>query len=299
MHSLGWTDLQHLLAVADAGSLAAGARAIGVNHTTVLRRVLAFERRLGVKLFVRSQAGYALTAAGEEVAAAARAMQEHVHDIERRVAGRDLRLTGSVRVTTTDTLAVTIVPPVLAAFTREHSAIRLELTTTTVMVNLSKRDADIAVRPTSAPPPNLVGRRLATIGFAPYASPAYLDRVPARRALERHEWIAPDDSLASSTVGRWMARLAVTPVLRADTLTAMASAASAGHGVVVLPCYFGDSLAGLRRVRGPIPEMGTELWVLTHADLRNAARIRALMDHLVARLGAERALIEGRVPRPG
>jgi DNA-binding transcriptional LysR family regulator len=295
MHSLAWTDLQHVLAVADAGSLAAAARALGVNHTTVLRRVGAFEKSLGVKLFARSPTGYVLTSAGEEIAAAARAMQDTVHAIERKVAGRDLRLTGTVRVTTTDTLATELMPNALATFTAAHPGIQLELTTTPGLANLTKRDADVAVRATSAPPPHLVGRRIATIAFSLYASPAYLERVPARRALENHTWLGVDDSLATTTIARWMARtLDVTPVLRTDTFTSLAYAATAGIGITALPCYLGDRTPGLRRIRGLIPEMATDLWVLTHEDLRGTARIRALTDHLATALGEQRAVLEGR-----
>lgn len=295
MHSLAWTDLQHVLAVADAGSLAAAARVLGVNHTTVLRRVVAFEKQLGVKLFARSPVGYTLTAAGEEVAAAARQIGDTVHDVERRLAGRDLRLTGTVRITTTDTLATALVPGALASFRAAHEAIELELTATPAMLNLSKRDADVAVRPSKAPPPNLVGRRVAGVAFALYAAPVYLARRPARRELDRHAWLVPDDSLAGTTVARWVARtLAVTPVLRADSFMALAYAARGGLGVAALPCFVGDALGGLRRVRGPIAEMASELWVLTHADLRGTARIRAVTDHLVAALAADRALLEGR-----
>jgi DNA-binding transcriptional LysR family regulator len=295
MHSLAWTDLQHVLAVADAGSLAAGARSLGVNHTTVLRRIAAFEKQLGVKLFARSPAGYALTAAGEEIAQSARAMQETVLGIERKVAGRDLRLTGTVRVTSADTLAASILPAALASFTRAQPAITLELTTTSAMANLTRRDADVAVRPTSNPPPNLVGRRVATVAIALYAAPAYLAHTPARRPLDKHTWLGPDDSLASTTIARWMrSELTVTPVLRADTLTALARATIAGLGVCALPCYLAERTPGLARVRGPIAEIATELWVLTHEDLKATARIRALTDHLVSALGAERDLIEGR-----
>jgi DNA-binding transcriptional LysR family regulator len=295
MHNLPWTDLQHVLAVAEAGSVAKGARALGVNHTTVLRRVAACERALGVKLFARSQAGYTLTAAGEEIAAASRAMHETVLSIERTVAGRDLRLTGTVRVTTSDTLAHSLMPSALAAFAAVQPAIALELTTTNVMANLTRRDADVAVRPTSSPPQNLVGRRIAEVAIALYAAPSYLARNPARRPLDKHAWLAPDDSLASTTIAQWMrAELAVTPVLRADTLTTLARAAAAGLGVAALPCYLADNAPGLERVRGPIAAMATELWILTHADLRATARIRAVTDHLSAALTAHRPLIEGR-----
>lgn len=296
MHTVIWTDLQHVLAVAEHASLLKASRALGVSHTTVLRRVRAFEKSIGVKLFARSSSGYALTAAGEEVAASARAMQETAYAMERKVAGRDLQLTGTVRVTTADTLAVALVPAALEGFAVAHPGIDLELTTTTAMVNLTKRDADVAVRASRTPPPSLVGRRVATIAIALYAAPGYVARVSRRRGLEQHAWLAPDDSLAGSTIAKWIAELGVRPVLRADTLTALAHVAQAGLGVTALPCYLGDSLPGLRRVRGPIAAMATDLWVLTHEDLRNTARIRALTDHLVTQLGAERALLEGRQP---
>lgn len=298
MHSLAWTDLQHVLAVADAGSLAKAAKSLGVNHTTVLRRVGAFERSLGVKLFARSPTGYALTAAGEEIAAAARAMADTVDTIERRVAGRDLALTGNVRITTTDTFAASLLLPILASFSAQHASIQLELSTQVQMVNLSKRVADIAVRPTKAPPPTLVGRRVATVAYSLYASPRYLAKHPARRALDHHAWIAPDDNLAGTSVAAWLAKHVTTPpVLRGDTFMTLLHAAVAGFGLVALPCVVGDSHAGLRRARGVIDEMAVDLWVLTHEDLRGAARIRAVMDHLVAELTAKRDLIEGRAPR--
>lgn len=301
MHRLPWTDIQYLLAVADQGALAAAARVLGVSHTTVLRRVGAAERSLGVRLFERLPTGYALTPAGEELAAAARRMQETLDAVERRLAGRDLALTGTVRLTTTDTLAASVLPGVLARFSAAHPEVQLELTTTTAFVSLTKRDADIALRPTSKPPEHLIGRRIAEVAFAIYAAPAYLARVPARRDLARHTWLGVDDSLAATTVGRWMAAelAGIAPVLRADTLTALAHAAAAGHGVAALPCYLGDSRPALRRIRGVVPELATQLWVLAHEDLRDTARIRAVTDWLHAQLGAERDLFEGRRPRGG
>lgn len=296
MHSLDWNDLQYVLAVAEHGSLARAARALGVNHTTVLRRIAVFEDHLGVRLFDRLPAGYAATPAGEELAEVARAMRERVTDVERRLVGQDLRLTGTVRITTTDTLAQSVMPAALARVIAQHPGVELEMTTTTALVSLTRRDADIAVRPSANPLPNLIGRRVASVAFALYAAPSYLAHAPARRDLADHAWIAPDDSLASTTIARWMARTlpAARVALRADTLTAMAHAALGGLGVVALPCYLGDRLAPLRRVRGVIAEMATELWVLTHEDLRATARVRAVTDALVAALTAERDLLQGR-----
>jgi DNA-binding transcriptional LysR family regulator len=296
---LEWGALQVMLAVADAGSLAGASRRLGVNHTTVLRRVAAFEAQLGVRLFERLPTGYVLTASGEELAAAARQVQETVFGVERRLLGKDLSLTGSVRVTTADTLAVSLLPPVLARFRQVHPEVWLELATSSSMASLSKREADVAVRPSRNPPENLVGRRVAEVAIAIYATPRYLAAHPAKQELARQVWIAPDDSLSGTTIARWMRRqLTDAPVaMRADSLVAMAYGALAGVGVAALPCYLGDRTPGLRRVRNAVAEMATELWVLTHEDLRGTARIRALTDFLAGELGRERALIEGRQPR--
>lgn len=298
MHSFDWNDLQFVLAVAEGGSLAAAARRLGVNHTTVLRRVAAFEERLGVKLFERLPTGYALTGAGEELARAARQVGDTVTGVERQLAGRDLRLTGTVRIATTDTLAHSIVPTALHGFTRRHDGMQIELTTSTALVSLSKRDADVAVRPSSKPAKHLFGRKLCDVALALYASASYLERKATKLELSRHEWLMPDDSLATTSVARWMQRelRGVVPVLRADTFTTLAQAAVAGLGLVALPCYLGDRLPGLVRVRGVVAAMSTELWILTHDDLRHTARIRAVMDWFAKELGGQRALFEGRSP---
>jgi DNA-binding transcriptional LysR family regulator len=298
MPTQDWNDLRYVLALSDAGSLAGAARVLGVNYSTMLRRLGALEARLGVALCDRAPA-YTLTVAGEELAEAARRMQEAFDTAERRLLGRDLRLSGTLRVTTTDTLWATVLPPILAAFSKQHGDVSLELTTTTTIVNLSKRDADVAVRMDRKPPPHLVGRRICEAAYALYASPGYLKEVPAARDLKKHRWIAPDDSLAGTSIARWLASELpdVSPVFRADTLTGLAQAAHAGLGVTALPCYLGDSLAGLRRVRGPIRAMTNELWTLTHEDLRGTARVRALMDWLGGALTAERSLFAGVRPR--
>src|SRR5918993_5806376 len=126
-HRIDWEDLRFVLAVADANSLAAAARALGVNHTTVLRRVNAFEERLGLRLFERLPTGYVLTPGGEELLAAARAMADTVAALERRLQGRDLRLEGELRVATTDTLMASVLPEVLAAFRERHPGILVEV----------------------------------------------------------------------------------------------------------------------------------------------------------------------------
>jgi DNA-binding transcriptional LysR family regulator len=294
-----WNDLRYVLAVADAGSLAGAARTLGVNHTTVLRRVSAFEKGLGLRLFERLPTGYVLTPGGEELIAAARHVNDTIITLERKLAGRDLRPSGTIRVTTTDSLMGSILPEILAGFRNTHPRIKVEIALSNVLFNLSKRDADVAIRPAENPPENLVGRSIAKVAFAVYGSSDYLAASGNSKSLADHKWVAPDDSLATTSVARWMrVELPHSEVtLRADSLLALKLAAEAGLGLAALPCYLGDTSSGLVCVHAPIEAMETELWILTHDDLRDTARIRAFTEFAAKAFTRRRALLEGRQAR--
>ncbi len=294
MAKLEWDDLRYVLAVASEGSLAGAARSLGVNHTTVLRRVGVFEKRLGLRLFERLPTGYVLTAGGEELIAAARNIDETVTTLERRLAGHDLRLTGTIRVTTTDTLMGSILPEILAEFRESHPGIQVEIAISNAMFNLTKRDADVAIRPAKDPPQTLVGRNVGRIAFAIYGSPDYLENRNGT-VLGKHRWVGPDDSLAGTSTAQWMRTELPDSaiVLRADSLLALRDAARAGLGLAALPCYLGDTASDLVRVHRPIAEMETALWVLTHEDLRHTARIRGFTEFAAQAFARRRSLLEG------
>lgn len=299
MTKLAWDDLRYVLAVADAGSLAGAARRLGVNHTTVLRRVGAFEEQLGLRLFERLSTGYVLTVGGEELIAAARHIDETVTTLERKLAGQDLRLSGTIRVTTTDTLMASILPEILAAFRESHPGIQVEVAVSNLMFNLTRRDADIAIRPAKDPPETLIGRRIAKVAFAIYGSLQYLETHKAE-GLSGHQWVGPDDSLAGTSVARWMrSELPDSEItLRADSFLGLRQAAQAGLGLAALPCYLGDTASKLVCVHQPIAAMETALWILTHEDLRHAARIRAFTEFVARAFGDRRSLFEGAEVRP-
>lgn len=294
MAALEWDDLRYVLAVAEAGSLAGAARELRVNHSTVLRRIAAFEQQLALRLFERLPTGYVLTPGGEELVAAARSISGTVTELERRIAGQDLRLSGTLRITATDTLMGSILPEILAEFGEAHPGIALEVAVSNLMLNLTKRDADVALRTADNPPATLVGRRVGKIAFAIYGAPAYLS-LHDHADLAEHRWVGPDDTLGGTSVARWMqAKLPKSEIaLRADSLLAMQQAAVAGLGLVALPCYLGDSVPALTCVRRPMPEMETALWILTHEDLRAAARIRAFTEFAYGAFRKRRALLEG------
>lgn len=290
-----WENLRYVLAVADAGSVAHAARSLGVNHSTILRRLGAFERELGLRLFERLPTGYVPTAGCEELIATARSIDDMVAMLERRLAGQDLRLSGKIRVTTTDTLMASVLPDILTEFRTAHPEIDIEIAVSNVMFNLRKRDADIAIRPVPNPPGSLVGRRVSKVAFAIYGS---VEKYAGRRPADLAElpWLGPDDSLAESSVAHWMkATLPKGAVsIRSDSLLALRLGAEAGLGVTALPCYLGDTSPKLVRIRAPIAAMETALWVLTHPDLRNAARVRVFMQFMASALVQRRALLEGK-----
>ena len=223
--------------------------------------------------YPRGTVNYALTAGGEELLAAARRMAEAVTELERKLSGQDLRLEGALRVTTTDTLMASLLPRVLARFRALHPGILLEAATANAFANLTRRDADVAIRPTASPPETLVCRRVSGDAFAvDAAEDSRLARpAPGDPEFGRQPWIGLDDSLAGPTVARWMrAVLPDAPIgLRCDSLVAAAAAARAGLGLAALPCYLGDTAPGsrgapapgLRRLGEPVSGMATALWV--------------------------------------
>lgn len=287
-----WDDLRTVLAIARSGSLSGAARTLGVNHATVFRRLGAIEERLGVKLFERTRGGYTPTTAGEDVADAGERIDAEVAGVERRVVGRDRLPAGTLRVTTTDTLLTGLLSPVLAEFRRQYPEIALEIVVSNAQLNLSKRDADVAVRPTSSPAENLVGRRAGTIAQAVYAL------APAQRngwGPDTAEWIGPDETLWYRQLEDWMRRQGHDEhcSYRVDSLACMHAAVRAGSGLAVLPCYLGDADPALVRIGEPVQELAIDLWLLTHPDLRDVARIRAFTAFVGDAIRERAAMLAG------
>jgi DNA-binding transcriptional LysR family regulator len=294
LNQLGWDDLRLVLAIFRAGTLSGAARALGVTHSTVFRRLGAIERQIGVRLFDRFRDGYAATPAGESAASLAARFEGEVLALERSLSGQDLRPSGMVRIATADTVS-TLLMPHLAALRRAHPDILIELTLSNAMANLTRRDADIAVRPTPEPPETLVGRRLCDIAHAVYSAD------PARGDPAAEPWIGLDEALRATVIGRWLRQAvpAERVVCRVDALPALRDAARAGLGLALLPCYVGDVTPGLCRADPAVQaEPRSALWLLTHDDLKRSPRIRAVMDFLAPALLSERDLLEGRRPAP-
>lgn len=291
---LSLDDLHLIRAIADAGSLSAAARQLGVNHSSAFRRLGALEHQLGARLFERARDGYTATPAGEAALATVGHLLDELDALHTRLAGADMRPFGVVRLTTTDTL-IDVLGPMLAAFRTAHPEITLELIVSNAFFTLSRRDADVALRPAAEAPEHLVGRRLSTLATGLYGTPAHLKSLQHGADVRTLPWAAPDDGLSHLASARWIAR-EVAPeriVFRASTLMGLAMAAQQGLGVAALPCCLADRDRRLRRLSPPLPEMATALWLLTHPDLRRVARVRAFVAFASTWLEARQPELDG------
>jgi len=296
-----WDDLRYFLAVVRAGGLTGAAQALRVNHSTVYRRIGGLEEAVGARLFDRQPRGYALTAAGEEMREVATRIEEDVLALRRRVVGRDAALHGTVRLTTVDELA-TLLAPRLLAFHRAYPGIALEVEGEVRHASLSRREADVALRPGRRPTePDVGARRLCGLATALYASAAYVEGPGGPvdpEDLGDHALVTFDGSLPGPLTEALLRRSAQPRVVfRANNMLGILAAARAGFGVALLPCFLGDCAAELVRVGAPAVDPETGVWLLVHADLRQTARVRAFVDFLAETVATELAdLLEGRRP---
>lgn len=286
-NSIPWADLQVVLAIARGGSLAVAARTMNVSHATMFRRLNDIEQRLGTRLFDRSRTGYTPTGAGEDLAATASRVEDEILGAERRLLARDKAVSGVVRLTTTDTLLAGLVSPLLTAFLHEQPEVALEVVVSNQLLNLTRRDADVAIRPAAAPPENLIGRNIGVIQQAVYGKrDLYAGRSGVPEATD--SWVGPDANMGYPALERWMRATGADEKCRyrVDSTQGMLQGVRDGMGVAVLPSYIADADPELVRLTPSVPELAIDLWMLTHPDLRHVGRIRALFDLIVPKLRA-------------
>lgn len=284
---MNWDDTRIFLAVQRERTLRRAARTLDLDQATVGRRIAALELALGAKLFLRASDGYALTSAGETALKSAEKMEQFANDLVRQSQGVDNRLAGEVRVTTTDSIAVEFLIPAIGRLHAVHPEVKVMLNTTTQLLSLAKREADVAVRTAKPENPDLIARRLARWPIGLFASRAYLKRYGeplAGTAFAGHDLVVYQPHLSANRAhtlvgeplqgGRMVSGVYSSLMLRAMI--------KAGIGMGELPLPFGER-DGLVRVW---PERSTavpyDVWLVTHQDLRHTARIRALIDEIVA-----------------
>ena len=296
MAELDWSDLRYALAVGRQGSPGAAARELGVNPTTVQRRLDALEQRLGARLFERSRQGYQPTEAGEQLLEQARRMAEQADEIERRVLGRDRELGGLLRVATGFVVMEHLLPHPLADFARRYPGIEVEVVENAALADLTRRaddgasdvrrEADVALRLSAQVAEHLVGRQLGLTHCRVYArrgAPSLPQSVqPLPVLLREAPWIAFERDGAQRVYDRWMrAHLPPAQVrVRVDIFNAMAAMLHTGIGVGILPTFMEAAHPDLVAVSEPIPELSVPVWMLTHPELRRTARVRAFMQHV-------------------
>jgi DNA-binding transcriptional LysR family regulator len=280
---LDWNDFRIVLAIARAGGLVGAAAALGVNHSTVFRRLNVLEARLGVELFERLPGSYEPTDAGVQVVAAAERIEAETLALDRDLTGRDARLCGRLRVTSSETLAFRILTAEIARFREAHPGIEIEVVIENRQLDLSRREADLAFRATRPTQGDLFGRKLADIAWALYGADGYLAThgIPAAPGeLAAHAVIGWDSAALSVKAAQWLADTVPEGaiVYRSSSLINQLLAAKAGIGLALLPCYLADPEPDLRHALPPIPELTRELWLITHKTLKATARVRAFMD---------------------
>ena len=289
---MNWDDLKFVAALARAGSLAKTATVLGVDHTTVGRRIEAAERALGLRLFTRTAAGYVLTREGEQLIAPLRQVEDAVLALERGVhAQRDV-LEGTVRITSPETFGIAYLAARLARFGRQYPALCIELVPAGAVLDLGRSEAELAVRFFRTRHETLVVRRIGEVGYGLYASAAYVARHPLKGPgdLHAHALLLPSSGVELT----WLRQLApdTRPAFVSDVSLVLAEAARADAGVAALPRYLGDATPGLTHL--PMLREPTEtLWLTVHRDLRQTPRVRVLFDFLVSAVAADRGLLLG------
>lgn len=280
--ALRWDDYHLVMVLGRAGSLSGAARALAVEHSTVHRRLVELEQRVGFRLFERRRDGCSPTLQGAIAIETAQEMETAALAGALRLAGSDETVVGSVRLATSELLALQLLPTLWRALQRDLPTLRVEVTVSNTSVDLTRREADLALRATNTPPEHLVGRRLAEIRYGRFASPALVGDNPTAASLSALPWLGFDERVASFPNARWLAAHppSAPPTLVFDSSMALAHAAVAGSGVAVLPLFAGATVPGLVRVGEPIDAAPMGLWLLRHHDLGPNPRVRALATWL-------------------
>jgi DNA-binding transcriptional LysR family regulator len=289
MFPLDWNALKVFLAIAEKQNLVDAAKSLSMSHSTVYRQLNSFEEKVG-RLFERLNGYYELTELGEKMLTHGRSINYSFDNIERQVAGQDTQPKGVVRITAPSSFSYNELPQHLAKFNQLYPEIQLELLVTQLELNMSNRQADIALRVTSTPPEHLVGREIRRIKWGVYAHSDYINKFGKPESLtelDNHRLIGAAGVLRSHPVFIWQEKnLANNIGSRTDDLVAMGCIASNAHGLAILP----DDLnqPGLVRLFTFEPAKENQLWILTHPDLKKVERIKLVMIFLTDAFGLEK-----------
>lgn len=281
-------DLALVLALVRGGTLGEAARLQQQDSSTIFRALQRLERRLGLRLFERGRRGLQPGELALALARAAEAIEGELDRADELLATGDRRLHGTLRVTTTDTLLVGLLLPLVAEFRAAFPQLTLELLASNQLASLSRRDADIAIRATPRPPEHLVGARLGVIKSALWAHRQLLPAPPDQPDPATLPWVSPDadESLADHLSVRWRRRVwpQLQPALRCNSILAVAQAVRCGAAIGVAPRFLLQGQPDIVALTGEEPALDTELWLLTHPDVRHLRRVKVFFDFVRQRL---------------
>jgi DNA-binding transcriptional LysR family regulator len=279
-------DLACLLAVHRGGTLAAAAERLRQDSSTVFRAITRIERGLSQSLFARTRRGYLATEAAEILLIHAEQLETTLEAARSAVQDSPQQVSGLVRITTTDTLLHALVAPELKPLHAQHPTLAFDIHLGNELANLSKRDADIAIRATRTPPEHLVAKHLGPLEFAVYvaeASPVQSWQEAAEGGLS---WVGLDDALPGHSGVIWRRKHlgSAPPVFRVSSLLTATEFVALGLGLAVLPVFLAEPRGDLRRISQPLTECQNELWLITHPESRHLRRIATVAQHLAAQI---------------
>lgn len=291
---MNWDDLRLFLAVARTGSISGAARQLGVQHSTVSRRIRAFEESLCARLIERKKSGYELTPAGEAIRETATQIEREVLGVEGNLVGLDTNLAGPLKVTAINNMASSVLMPMFARFSQLHPQVELHVIVSNLDASLAEREADVAIRLTNSPTDTLIGKRLVTVASTIYGSRQYLQRLREQGGEAR--WIGVECCGFHKSWTRQSCGEQHHNFISDDTLLTL-SAIREDLGVSILPCFMGDIDPLLERYCDPDPAFNLGLWILLHPDLKRTGRVMAFRDFLSEAINDKRDLFEGNCPQ--
>lgn len=297
---MDWNDVRYFLALARLGSIRTAGASLGVSHSTVARRVEALEVQLAAKLFDRNRDGYTLTAAGRDMVPGAERVEQEMAALERGLVGQDERLAGPVRLTCCDEFVSEMMVQELTVFCGAYPDIELEIKTDSRSFDLSKREADIAVRTLGTeqqPPEHLIGRKLVPIYVANYVAVEHAHRLDPEVEGNDTRWIGFEGRKVLEAMIAGTSYPGVPPWGAFSSLALMMQATREGLGIAMLPCYVADRDSSVRRLARPDLRHVADLWLLSHPDLRDNARFAATRDCVCQALLRRDPLFRGESPQ--
>jgi len=279
---MDWNSLKIFLSIARCGSLSGAAKELGVNHSTIFRRLNAFEEEIGGRLFERLNKRYEFTALGHELLELAREIESSFDDLDRKLVGKDIQPKGVVKITAPNNIAYRFLPRYITEFNQQYPDIQIELLVSNQALNMSNRQADIAVRATASPPEHLIGRQVCKLNWSVFGGQQYPSAYGLPKNIEElnnHGLIGATGAMRNLPAFGWLDKQFGSQIItRCDDLTAMSYLAQAGHGLAILPNdQQRPELTRLFEIETLEP---STLWLLMHPDLRNVERIRLVMLHL-------------------